>query len=480
MKDSPLPPRPITYGIDITGRYVAIVRARRTRSGVINETLLEQATADPAGSLHTPLTRIQSETALDQALVAAAMPANGSSTRWLSAPFSSSAKARKVFPSLLDIQLPFPLEQCVYGFPVIQSTPQGETEALAIAAQREAVQRRLDECAQWNLNPHSLQHEGWALWGQHIRETGAPSERQLIIYLGLDRTVWVAGDHERYVATHTTQTGSATLTTTSPPDENPALRSWRDRMTRFYRTQFPHEPDTPLHIHWTGPGAADTRFIQQLTQWVAGSTDIFHFTTHRDPGTFLARALAEASLRPDTGSWNIRTDTLTHPALRQQERRAVRQIAYTAIGAGVVLAALNIGFNLHLAHKDQRLQHALTRTAEELTGLPSVPKGQERMLAERAIAEQSARLQPLLDAFAPSRTAELQDLLAYAREHDMRYTHLALRTDELRLYGTALDWAHCEQLAYVLRDNGWTVRLERQETDEPERTGFRLTGGRET
>ena len=55
----------------------------------------------------------------------AAMPAGRSFSRWLTAPYARPAKARRVFPSLLDIQLPFPLEGCVLRVPGPASRARG-------------------------------------------------------------------------------------------------------------------------------------------------------------------------------------------------------------------------------------------------------------------------------------------------------------------------------------------------------------------
>ena len=88
----------------------------------------------------------------------------------LRADSASRAKAEKVFPSLLDIQLPFPLEDCLYQFVEFRRTSEGMVSALVCAARREAIQACLDRYQAQGADPMLLDHEGLALWTQSLVE----------------------------------------------------------------------------------------------------------------------------------------------------------------------------------------------------------------------------------------------------------------------------------------------------------------------
>ena len=120
--------------------------------------------------------------------VAAALPVHSTFSLRLRAPFSSVAKAEKVWPALLDIQLPFPLDSAVYRFLAPVRTADGQVETLAVAIRREDLAAWQARWQAAGFAPWVADHEGLALWSRSGAEQ--PLEKKgfrMVCYVGLDR-----------------------------------------------------------------------------------------------------------------------------------------------------------------------------------------------------------------------------------------------------------------------------------------------------
>ena len=479
-KQNTLPPTNTAYGVDISDAFVAVVRARRTRGGVAFETLREGATEDPATTLDDLPQLLRTEAAEDNALLAMALPVSNSSARWLKAPFPSLAKARKVLPSLLDIELPFPLESCVYGFPDLQQTDTGNVHALAVAAQQDAVQKRLAQADEWHLSPHSLDHEGLALWSRHVTEFGDTPGIHIVCYLGRERTVWAVGIDGRFTAAHATQTGLRELA--AEDAGAPRIRQWRDRALRVARTALESDserahPEKEVHWYWTGPGAVDTETVAALESALSSQLTL-RFTRCEDPAPELARALAARLLDASTLPWNFRVGAFTHPQIQARRKKTLRSTAWTGLAAGLLLCALNVGFNSALHARNRAADETLADVTRSITGLSDV-RGRELLLAQRAQEEQMDQLAPFLRAFEPSRVDTLDRLLRTAAIHGLHYNSISLQPDRLTIQGSAEEWDQCQALASQLREAAWEVSLEREDAIDVEYVRFRIHARRD-
>ncbi len=472
MKESlftTIPPARTGYGIDLSDRFVAVVRVRAGRSQPHEEVVLATVTDNPAATLQPVLEQIAAEVARGHAWVCAGMPVRQSSLRWLTAPFASVPKARRVLPSLLDIQLPFPLERCVYGFPVIESGT--EVRALALAAPRQAVERRLEECRRYGVDPHLLAHEGLALAAALPPTTAAPDHLDWVIYLGIDRTVWVAAQQGRILASQVTQIGIDQL------DADPARAEWRERALRFYRTVRPASKQGPGTIHWTGPGAAEPARIVDLEPALIEGQDLTS-TISNQPEAGLARAFAHQLMPAARWTWNFRAGDFAHPAVIKRAQSLFSRLALTALIGGLLLIAAQGLYRNQVQQRNAIFDTQLRSIAERLTALPHVPRGQEVMLAERAIEEQAGQIQPFERALSPSLTMRWAHLLEMAKEAAVDVEALDLETNRMRIRGTANHRQGPESLRRQLAAEGWTADVTFRPVSGPSFLRFTLTAER--
>jgi hypothetical protein len=396
------------------------------------------------------------------------MPTQESTVRRLTAPLPSLAKARKVWPSLLDIQLPFPLETCAYGFLDERKTSTGAT-TLAVLARKDDLATRVATCASFKMDPHVLDHEGLALWSQSLLEAPMTASQRLVIYLGMDRSVWVIGDQTGWLGGHASKRGSHSL------NDAAAMTDWRDRTLRLVRAHRGDDP-APLEIYWSGPGAEDTALCAQLETALASVGEV-RAQCHSEPATFLARAVAVRALLPGPCRWNYRDAHEPHPVMLEWRDKGRRALAYTAMAAGLVLCILNAGFQHWTQSQDQQRRAEIGQLARRVSGLPHVERGQEELLVQRALEEQAEGLTPFLAAFRPSLTVELMSLLRAAEQSGLTIDSVSMRPDQIIVQGAADDWDRSELLATRLRERAWRVTLDRQDAIADELVRFRLTAG---
>ncbi|MFH0879891.1 MAG: hypothetical protein V2A34_09280 [Lentisphaerota bacterium] len=466
------------YGIDLSDRSIVIVKSVRSRKGIVHQLLLDARGEDLKGAAGAWISSIDADVSAGRATTAAAIPVHDSFTRWLQTPLKSVSKALKVLPSLLDIQLPFPLESCIYTFPLHRKTAAGQVDALAIAAPAQNVQTRIETCRQAGLDPLTIDHEGLALWTQSLAEM--PLERNIgraVVYLGTDRTVLVLGREDQFGSAHAIRQGLSTFFPPGGPASATALQQFGQRARQILRSLPPDARTSGFQWFWTGPGAADPGQVLLLQDQLK-DLDFVRFSSHQQPSAFLARALGERGLQPDSLPCNLRTGASAHPGFSRLSDQKRSRSMILLLSAGLVLCAINLGWNAWLQSALRNRQEQLSRAAAGITGMTRVPKGQELMMVRRSLADRDQAFRPFVRAFQPSVFTVLQGILRSAITHQMKLDQLSLKDDLLSLSGAAQDWDRCEALSRDLETSGFTVSLERQDAGADERVHFTINGRR--
>lgn len=463
----------ISYGVDASRNRLVIVRTERTRRGLKSETVLDHA-GPPDASTTAALARVRVEAGAARALVSACMPVHESLTRWIQTPLSSVVKARKVLPSMLDIQLPFPIETCRCEFVHVARNATGSVDALGVAARTEDVEQRLAVLEDLGVSPDRLDHEGLALWSQSTDEI--PPERdatRIVASLGTEHAALAAGRGLDYASSHGIRIGLAELE--SSPDR---IRQFAQRAKQVLLSQSSTAGSQPVLWLWTGPGA--TSGIIPALQAALGEAGGIRFATHDTPSLFLARALAARSLRPGALPCNFRSGTLAHPRTALWQERQSSLAATACLVAGLLLCGTGVTWRAFLDYRRELLQTSISTLASKLARTSRVPKGQEILTVQRALEQRAPTATPFLQGLQPPIGGLLSDLLTIARETGMELEALSLTDDAATLRGTSPDWDRCAGLAAPLRNAGFDVAVERQDALEDERVHFTIKGARRT
>lgn len=440
-------------GVDLQSTPPVFVKAERSRGGV---------TCTPVPS------------AGDLPAVGALSPAE-SLTCLLDAPFASFRKAEKVFPTLLDVQIPFPLEECVYAFLDPGSaapTLEPRARALAVAARLADVEKKVESFKTVNLDPLALDHEGLALWTQSLREkppvTAPVSRPRIVVCLREDRWILALGLGDRYISSHVLRAG----------DTAQVSRILKARLQAEPTPGEPPPKPSAIQWAWTGPGASNPALVRSLEEallkdWPGSSW------VHEKPETFLARALATRALLSGPLRCNLRAGPWTHPEMLRLSRRSARWILAAYLAAGLILCTANLYWSFAASRKESDLDREFKSLASRLAGYPMDIKGEQALKkVSDALTPQKEKLRPFMGPFEPSLVAVVGSLADIARQNDLRFETLTLARDKVSVSGTAGGWNRCEKLAESLRKAGYAVKLERKDALIDDRIPFTVgTGG---
>ncbi len=463
------------YAVELSAGRLLVLKRSRSRKGFDEDVLFNQA-LDRSGVVPEDLSgRIREEVARGESVVAASMPVHESFTRWLQTPLTSFAKARKVLPSMLDIQLPFPLESCVYDILQLKNAGGRGVDALAAAARAQDVTARLGLYEKAGLDPVRLDHEGLALWTQSVREM--PVERnsvRIVFHLGHGHSALVIGRGEEFVSAHSIRIGLQDLA--GGAADGP-VRHLATRVQQLLRAQPPDPGDGTMQWVWTGPGAEKPPVTASI-QSALGDLGESRFLTHRQPESFLARAIAVRAMEGGPLGCNFRTGALAHPLEAAWESRSQSRQAVAVLLAGAILCGLNLSWRLLLRERTAAIQGAIRTAASELAQIANVPRGQEILVAKRAIEQRADQTAPFVDAFSVSPNAALVDILGVAASQKIVLDTLSLRSDSISMQGSADDWTRCETLVAAVRNRGLTADLQRQEAGADEKVHFAIKGAR--
>ena len=465
--------RPVTYGIDLTGQDLVIVRKRRGNKSP-TEVLFNQNLTKQPELAQAIIETLQREQATGQAAICAALPNADASLRWVHTPLTSKTKARKVLPALLDIQLPFALATCQYDFLDEHTLPEGQISALAIAAPRPGIHRRLDQLQEHGIDPLLLDHEAIALWNQSIEELPPdPNGIRLVSFIKHHQLTLVLGAGEQLRYAHTNRTGTDML------DHNPTppLTRLLQRLKQIFHAHKLDPTQTPLQWLWCGNMPEKAEWPHAFETALRADYPEAGVHVHHEPQTFLARALAGQPARKR--HIQFRTGEILHPdATHFNTRRTHRTAAVLAL-SGILLGGSAFGAKWWLEKKAGHLQARLTQKAKTLSGLPYVDKGMERIITERNWLEQRKHYAPFTRAFEADAGQLTQRLLASAAQTGLHFHEITIEEHTCTLTGTLTDPAALKEITTFLEQNGYAITQAPPSTSPTGRATFKLRGKRD-
>lgn len=333
--------------------------------------------------------------------VVTALSARESLLKTVSAPYAAVAKARRVLPTLLDLDLPFSLDTCAWDTVALaRLPPSGTLHFTAVLARLADVERLIAAGRSRGLEPAVVDQEAVALWTQGLIEFAAapdaPSARRFLFARDAFVTL-VTGQGTRLEAVFTASTD----------DFSPLDRA----LTHLDAAA----PQSCLYGVACAAPALETRLRDWLRAQAGTSTTVWA----RDPEHFMPRALAERALAAGDWRCNLRNGALTHPLLLRQARQRGQ------FAAGVVASlALALGLMTALADRALReqvrtLELATASLCDRLAGYHVTARGEQAIrqveVAVRAYIQ--ARV-PLTARFEPGWERSLPEVVRLLHAED--------------------------------------------------------------
>ena len=451
------------YGIDFSNHAVIIVKTIHSHKSFTHNTLFDGTESDDPNLLSSILKNINEESTSSKSKIAMSMAVHETFTRWLVAPFQSYGKTKKILTSLLDIQLPIPIEDCVYSFLKMQSGPNKKIETLAIAIPKDNLKSTIEYFKKQGLDPEHLAHEGLTIWSQSILELPPEhNEHRIIANLGYEHCSLSIGHGTKWLTAHSLRFKCSELLSTiddRTSDQNTAtLNHFMQRTRQLLRAHVSKASAKDIHWLWAGPGASESRLVEAIQDELKSIPCTFG--KHNKPNTFLARALACRALRPGPMHLNFREHYCRHPQISKQRIAQSRKTALCSISVGLTILFMALSWTIYIQHKKGMLQKSLISHAQKLTQLKKIPKGFEVRTVKQAIQRSASATNLFLQMFQPSLTTQLQKILHTAYAHNITINSLSLDDDTVRMSGTSKEWTQCEELKKKLQLWGYEVDLD--------------------
>lgn len=361
-----------------------------------------------------------------------ALPTARSITRWFETPFSTRTRAEAVLPTLLDVQLPFPLETCRYTCVAAVQQATG-TRLLAAAARQTDLTTELNAWKTQGVDPVVVDCEPLALWSQALGEhPPVMGQLRCIVQLGGDAMSLVVGRGTDYLAGYSIR---------------------RDDWEQVQRYLEVHTTDGQAEWLLGGSGAESAETVAMLrARWG-------HVTVLAEPALFLCRALATRALLGGILACNLRVGEDAHPMWSARERSQRLIPASLLAVAGLILILASLATHLTLKHQSNRLDGEFKRRAEALAGAAmGAAKGEQALRwVESAMAGRKAELAPFLLRVGTPAHENLAVLLETAAGSSIRIDEARLASPELYVRGGCADMAAAGFLAQRLNDCGANV-----------------------
>lgn len=433
-------------GIDLASSVIATAR-RIGCSNRINHAGLPWPRSAGSGAASENLAKAGIDTV-------GCLPVGQALTVWIEAPFASRNKARRVFPALLDIQLPFSIEECVCGFYEETSRSNSGQRALALAARLDTAQARLKAYRDAGFDPVYLDYEGFALWTQALDEFPNQSDWRAVALLEPGRAAVAIGHGRRFINAHNIRLLEGAE----------AAAAFSAELAPILSAELP----AAARLEWILAGS-----IAEKPAW---STALGGASARvaAEPACFLARALAARAVRSGLLRCNLRAGSLAHPAA---ERRAAasRRGKWQILAAGAFFVCVLNGLwpfwcNLKVARFDREI----TTRAGMLAPGATLPRGQEI----REVELYQASLKPFLESWSGSLLPDLGLIVQTAAASDIKIAELQLQSGELLLQGSVESWRQAESFAEGIKALNWSVELQRGSGIGSGETKFTIKGKR--
>lgn len=438
------------YGASLSAKTPRIVRATRSFTGRLNFSTVDWPLSE---SSHPP--------------VAGCIGIQESLTLWLETPFTSKSKALNVLPSMLDVQLPFPLEDCCYCFVRFRRSASKTILALAVAARRATIQQRLDQYKACGIDPVIIDHEGLALWHESLRENLPRSDvTRVVVNLEQDHVSFVIGSGTVFLNAHSLQ---------MPAESGAAMRP-EDAFQRMHRI-LRAELQTAKPVEWVfcGALARQPAVVNALHRLLSGEWP-GSFMVHKSAETFLPRALSSRALAGGFAACNLRQHELTHADLRtEHKKRSVRALILLFL-AGMAICAFNLAWQIAGALQFKNARQEISRLAGEIAPDRAIPYGREVDEAQKIVQKRMKDSAPVMNIFAQPLSMRLAEIINAGRDCRLSFTRLEIARDKIIINGTAEDWNYCERLAKLLENTGYKTEMERTEGPDDNLVHFTVKG----
>ncbi len=362
---------------------------------------------------------------------AIALPARLTFCRRINSPFKSERKTSRIIDSLLDVELPFAVEQCVTT--TVENRPENGPDVMVTGCKKNDLTAFLN--AFGNGDPLIIDHQGLALWTGSLHEIPPRAENttRLVIWLDAENACVAVGQGTFFIDAH-------------PLRGNPVEAF--NRLLRHYADK--------LESNWEGMLAGELSAAEQWKKVISERGG--QCTVHDQPQALLARAVARRALYDGPYRCNLHPAPETNPWVKSGMRKLDLMRGTAAAGIALLIGGLSIFIHARASALEQNVNLQLQQLADETAGFHVTARGHHRTeVVRRAAAERRGRMLPLEYAANPPVTPLLKRLYREAHTAGLRFSEISVAPQRISLNGQATGRNATESLKNTLQADGWRI-----------------------
>ncbi len=356
----------------------------------------------------------------------------------LNTPAIQRTKLEKILPSLLDIQVPLPIADCVYAFIRYEDT------YAAYAIRKTDVKAQIESLAENGCNPCRLvpvAHATWRLVRSEFPPKKAKEPRALFI-AGAQQTVLISGHGD------VIENQSVFKTAASEP-------------TRRLKLAF---GGVPQHLVCIVAGAEHQGVVDALQDPEARLSA--SIATAKAPTYFIARALAlDGKNGGGDDDANLRKDEFTHPILLRREKKPAYYLRTALTLATLAVLAASILLLSNTKKAEAHSKAVLKNRLNAVAGFQVKSKGQ-RALQDARSAMPLRLDEAILHSIENRIPRWLSATTTICLQQNIKLQHLSIRADGLTASGVAASANAAHEFIATLASAGINATL----TEPPKAT----------
>jgi len=389
--------------------------------------------------------KIRSSQLAETHIVTASLSAEESYLIPLELPIKNKAKATRILPGLLDLQLPYSIDDTSYCFTEFRHQS-GETSSCALGARDVEISKALEALELQGIEVEALDHELFACWQYFTQRENNKAPKILVL---------VEDNHIQLIAGKNQQPSLSAHIVLDPANIDQNFRALRRTLKSSIEKLNSEDTSLSVYLDENHPYKAEIQqSLDRLTVKHTLRSGVLYF---------ISSALAQRALVAQEDSFSLL------PASRRPAS-IDKKIARSSIGAamavgfsGLFLCAISVAWSYVVSAEDQALQHKLITKAQAMSGYDKIYKGKELRMVQQSLSEAVKKQSPFTQLFEASLLEPLSSILQRCKDTDSKLKKVKLSNKHLEINSLSKGLQGAEALKELAIDLGYNASIKNQE-----------------
>ncbi len=380
------------------------------------------------------------------AAIAFVLPASETLVLNVNVPLSSKKKALQVLPSMLDVQLPFPLEHCIFKVIHLEKMPDDTYRFTVVVAKRSIIEKYLKWFHNKGIELQAMYSEV-ALSLSIAQEIYPKGEKSVIINLEEASISLVVVEEDTVKASYAFKLNN----TISERD----LNQWIKRIAKAENLA------SQCYNFVLIGKETKSKLANEILSKLALDQKV-NITTHPAAEFAITHAACSLSSSSKHNTLNFLEDEYESEKVRTLKNKMASRRLLIIASAALFLILINF-FHIGLCHlKQKEIDTEIASLTQKILPETSLPKGMELFEINRKMQqhlEKTITLQEIVENYVLSVFSKVTTNLI---RKNILISNLSINDQQILVTGSTANWKDCEELANLFKDQGYTVALEKK------------------